>query len=276
MQLALSTGWRSLSRRPNRAAADGSQVRYTNMKKLLRPALTHVATLVAAAGVVTPACAQARPFTAEDMLDVVQISGLVALEVNGDRLAFILPDLSDDWNVAERVQVGAVHIMDVSGSGERPQPVAGAGRRNSYPVFSPDGSQLAFFIDSPEGGRLAILEIASGQVKEAGTPFSGKATRAPQWATGDRVVYARPDIPAPTPEQPRIEVLTIDDPLPGDAYFRQDSRAGLRMADLRTGTEHALAPDGSRLGSFAVSPSGQYLLGNVGGQQRAQLWDLST
>ena len=275
MQLALSTGWRSLSRRPNRAAVDGSQVRHANMKKFLRPVLTHVATLVAAAGIVTPACAQARPFTAEDMLDVVQISGSVAVGAKGDRLAFVLPDLSDEWNVAERVQVGAVHIMDVSSSGERPQPVAGAGSQNSYPVFSPDGTRLAFFMDSDKGGRLAILDIASGQVQEAGTPFPGKATRTPQWATVDRVVYARPDVPAPTPEQPRIEVLTISDPLPGDAYFRRDSRAGLRMADLRTGTERVLVPDGSRLGSFVVSPSGQYLLGNVGGQQRAQLWDLS-
>ena len=38
------------------------------------------------------ALAQTRPFTAEDMLDLVQISGAISVASGGDRVAYMLPD----------------------------------------------------------------------------------------------------------------------------------------------------------------------------------------
>ncbi len=63
-----------------------------------------------------PTAAQTRPFTAEDMLDIVRISGPVAVSPAGDRLAFVLPDLRDEWNVGERQQRGSVHILRLDGA----------------------------------------------------------------------------------------------------------------------------------------------------------------
>ena len=57
--------------------------------------------------------AQSTPFTAEDMLDIVQISGGIAVSPDADRLAYVLPDLSLDENVMERAQIGYVHIQEL-------------------------------------------------------------------------------------------------------------------------------------------------------------------
>lgn len=71
-------------------------------------------------------------------------------------------------------------------------------------------------------------------------------------------------------------MLEISDPLPGDAYFRRDPRAGLRVVELANGAERELVADGSPSGTFDVSPDGRYLMGTVRGRAQTQLWDLDT
>ena len=57
--------------------------------------LARVPTVVLPALLLTTPIAAQRPFTAADMLDVVQISGAVAVSPDGTRLAFVLPDLRE-------------------------------------------------------------------------------------------------------------------------------------------------------------------------------------
>lgn len=223
------------------------------------------------------ATAQTRPFTAADMLDIVQISGAVATSPTGGALAFVLPDLADEWNVGERLQVGSVHVLDMDRSGAGlPLPVGDVGRRSSFPVFSPDGTRLALFLEDSSGGQLAVWDLERKQMRRVGNPFPGKASTAPQWGTNRRIVYARPAIPEPEPEQPRVQVLHITDPLPGDAYFRRDRRAGMAVVDLDTGEERTLVEDGEGLGRFNVSPNGGYLTATVQGTPGTLLWDLGS
>ncbi len=246
----------------------------TNAQQSARLLLGTLAFLAAAP---LPNAAQTRPFTASDMLDIVQISGAVTISPGGDRMAFVLPDLTEDWNVAERLQVGTVHIATMDGSGPGlPTPVGRSTQRSSFPVFSPDGTRLALFLEGPAGGYLAVWDLERGQMRVVGSHFRGKASTAPQWATDERIVYARPAAPEPEPEQPRVRVLGISDPLPGDAYFRRDRRAGLTVVDLEAGDERPLIEDGSRLARFDVSPDGRHVIASVGGGRGTLMWALGT
>lgn len=230
--------------------------------------------------------AQSRPFTAEDMLDVVRISGDVEVSPEGDRLAFVLPDLDDEWNVLARRQAGSVHVLELDiGTDARPasptEPVriGPPGQRSSFPSFSPDGARVALFVlDSergePDGARLAVWDFDQDRLRLVGEPFGDRPSTAPQWASPSRIVYVRPSPPAPPPEQPRIQVLTTDDPLPGDAYFRREVRAGLAVVDLESSIEQTVIPDGGGVTGFEVSPDGAHVIVDEQGRRGSVLWAL--
>ncbi len=210
----------------------------------------------------TLAEAQARPFTAEDMLAVVQISGPVSIAASGDRIAYMLPDVSEEQNILERLPLGTVHVQTLDGpSAGSPVRLGSAGQRSSFPVFSPDSSRLAFFLGEAGSTQLAVWRADTGGARSIGTPFRGKSTTPPQWASDARVVYARPAAPVEVGERTRVRVLqSTDEVLPGDAFFANRSRAGLAVVDVVTGAERTLLDDQSPLRRFAVSPNGDQVI----------------
>lgn len=213
------------------------------------------------------------------MLDVLRIGGDVAVSPEGDRLAFVLPDLDDEWNVLARRQTGSVHLVEMGPVPGEPVRVSPPGQRSSFPAFSPDGTRLALFLlDSesgePGGGRLAAWDFGESRMRPVGEPFDGRPAAAPQWVSPSRVAYVRPSAPETPPEPPRIQVLTTDDALPGDAYFRRDVRAGLAVVDLEAGSEHTVIPDGGSVTGFDVSPDGGHLTVREQGRRGAVLWSL--
>ena len=212
--------------------------------------------------------AQTRPFTAEDMLSVVQISGPVAVSPSGEELAYVLPDLNDEWNVGERVQVGRVHVLQMGGLVlGAPTPVGPPDQRSSFPAFSPDGTRVALYLEGPDGGRLAVWNSATGRLRAVGTRFEGRAWIAPQWASDTLIVYARADAPQVAGDPPRVQVLeSTDQSLPGDAVFRNQRRGGVAIVDLETGEERTLLEDGELLRRFDISPDGRHVLVSAGGQ----------
>ena len=225
------------------------------------PLLLVAACMAACTTAPVPAEAQTRAFTAEDMLDLVQISGGVSVAPAGDRIVYMLPDVAEDWNVLERFPLGTVYVRSLDGpSAGTPVALGSEGRRSSFPMFSPDGSQVAFFLEGSSGGQLAVWRAETGETRTVGHTFHGKATTPPQWAGNGRVVFARPALPGVASEPARVRVLhTTDEILPGDAYFANRSRAGLVVLDLATGAERALLDDEAPLRSFTVSPDGEYV-----------------
>lgn len=233
------------------------------------------ASLQGTEGTAAIATQQAPPvFTPEDVLAVVGFSGAVAVAPAADRIAYVLPDMADEWNVLERRPVGWLHVHDVGGSAETIQLTRGA-ERSSFPAWSPDGRRLAFFIEDSSGGRLAVWDSVTGDLDRHGPTFTGSASSPPQWGSDDRIVYATPLAPGAEPERPRIEVVRSSDRLiPGDAFFARTDEAGLAMVDLATGEAKQLL--GPRvLRQFSVAPGGHYLifveptaetLGIVGGE----------
>ena len=208
------------------------------------------------------ALAQTRPFTAEDMLDLVQISGAISVASGGDRVAYMLPDVTEERNILQRFALGTIYVQSLDGpSAGPPRSLGSHGRRSSFPVFSADGSLLAFFLEGPAGGQLAVWRAETGETRTLGTPFPGKATMPPQWASDGQVVYARPAVPSEVEKPDRVRVLeTTDQVLPGDAFFANRSRAGLAVVDVANGTERLLLDDQASLRRFDVSPDGQYMI----------------
>lgn len=213
----------------------------------------------------TPTHAQARPFTAEDMLAIVRISGAVAVSPAGDRLAFVLPDLSDEWNVGERRQLGSVHVLSLIAGTTSPEIVGRPGQRSSFPVFSPDGRRLALYLEGPAGGHLAVWDIERRVMSVVSAHFPGGAWMAPAWAGDSRIVFQRPAAPEAESPPPRVRVLESSDAvLPGDAVFRSRRSSGLAMVNLSTGEERSLVADGRPLQRFEVSPDGRHAIVDIG------------
>ena len=213
-------------------------------------------------------------FTPEDLLEVVHFSGRVAVSPDGSHLAYVLPDMDDEWNVLTRQPVGYVHVQEVGGSGETTQ-LTGGTARSSFPSWSPDGSKLAFFIEDERGGQLAVWDSVARDVRRYGRAFPGKASSVPQWASDEKIVYATPVGSEPEPEQPRVEVVRSSDQLiPGDAFFARTDEAGLAAVDLSTReAKELVGPSVWR--QFTLAPGGDHLifvvpsdetLGIVGGE----------
>ena len=213
-------------------------------------------------------------FTPEDLLEVVQFSGRVAVSPDGSLLAYVLPDMDDEWNILTRQPVGYVHVQEVAGSGETIQLTSGTAR-SSFPAWSPDGSKLAFFVEDERGGQLAVWDGVAHDVRRYGKTFPGKASSAPQWASDEKIAYATPVGPEPEPQQPRVEVVLSSDRLiPGDAFFARTDEAGLAVVDLPAREARELVGP-SVLRQFTLAPGGENLifvvpseetLGIVGGE----------
>ena len=136
------------------------------------PLLLVAACMAACTTAPVPAEAQTRAFTAEDMLDLVQISGGVSVAPAGDRIAYMLPDVAEDWNVLERFPLGTVYVRSLDGpSAGTPVALGSEGRRSSFPMFSPDGSQVAFFLEGSSGGQLAVWRAETGETRTVGHTF---------------------------------------------------------------------------------------------------------
>ncbi len=246
------------------------------MHRLLRESFTALVVLAGSMLFPSQALTQDRPFTPEDMLAVVQISGRVATSPSGHRVAYVLPDMDEDWNALERVPLGTVHVQQISenGAGVGEALALGApGQRSSYPVFSPDGRYLALYLEEAAGTRLSVWDARTGELRPLGDPFTGKTARAPQWASEDRVVYARPQLVEPAPDPPRVQVIeSTDEVVPGDAVFANRRRAGLAVVDLRTGEERTLVGDDEPLRGFAVAPDGRHVIATLPSAETAEVY----
>lgn len=223
---------------------------------------------------VAPTSAQSRPFTAEDMLAIKSFAGRVQVSANGRYLAYVLPDLADEWNVMARLPVGYVQVLALDGHRATSQAMSAGPRRSSFPRWSPDGDKLAYFIEDATGGQLHIYDSDSkGPAVPLGRVFHGKAEIAAQWA-GDSILYALPFVTDPPAPPARIQVMhSSDATLPGDAFFQRHRRVGLRLVNTRDGSERVLIDGPVNLSSFQVSPTGGMATVQIGRQTR--LYDLT-
>jgi len=198
--------------------------------------------------------AAASVFTASDMLDIQTFARgqPIVLSSDGAWVAYVLTDVADEWNVAARRPRGHVQIQRL---GDPAKPLSAGTTRSSFPAFSPDGRRLAFFLEDPEGGQLAVWDRTSGQVHRLGERFEGRAYLAPEWdVASPRIVYALAAKTPPAPPPARVQVIRSSDPrLPGDAFFVDRRRATLATVDVRGGGFHSLTREPAHVRAFRLS-----------------------
>ncbi len=214
------------------------------------------------------AASQSSVFTAEDMLDIVTFSGGQPIEMapNGKWVAYVLPDMAEEWNVMERRPLGYVVVQPLAGAGAgQPEALSQGTTRSSFPVWSPDGERLAFFSEEKGNGRLALWNAESGRVETLGESFSGRSYLAPQWdRSGRRIVYAASVEEEQSGDPPRVRVVKSSDKrIPGDEFFLNRRTAKLVLANLSTGESRSLSAEPVRLRSFALSPDGAQVMYTV-------------
>ena len=157
----------------------------------------------------------AVPFTAADMLEIQSFARgqPVALSRDGAYVAYVLTDIDDEANILERRPTGHIHVMRI---GESAAALTSGATSSAYPVWSPDGMRLAFFLFDGGGGVLAIWDRKTSETRMLGKRFSGKAYLPPQWdREGSRIVFAAAVREPATIPPTRVQVMRS-----GDAAYR--------------------------------------------------------
>lgn len=217
-----------------------------------------------------PALAQTPLFTAADMLDIVSFAGgqPTTFSSSGEWAAYVLPSMEEEWNVLEGRPVGsvAVHALNAGPEGAQYLTEPNNSRvHSSFPVWSPVGSHLAFFIEREAGGQLAVWDSQTGATRTYGETFSGRAYLAPQWdPSGERIVYSTAVRDRAVGESPRVGVVrSSDQRLPGDDFFVNRRRAGLSVVDLISSETSALLREATYLRRYLLSPKGSHAIYTV-------------
>lgn len=213
----------------------------------------------------TPARAQtASVFTTEDMLAIRTFAGgqPVAVSSTGRRIAYVLTDRDEEWNVQEPRPTGYVVVQTLGGGAAgAPRALTSGAAHSSFPVWSPDGQRLAFIREEQGRGRAVVWDAERDQMKEVGEPFTARVFLAPQWdAAGTSLVVAAPIADqAATPYRVR-SVKNTDARIPGDQFFTDERQAILTAIDVASGRSAALAQAPIVLRSFRLSPAGRHIV----------------
>ncbi|HJZ77960.1 MAG TPA: prolyl oligopeptidase family serine peptidase [Vicinamibacterales bacterium] len=211
------------------------------------------------------ALAQPAPvFTTEDMLAVRTFAGgqPVAVSSDGRRVAYVLTDIADEWNIQEPRPTGHVVVQTLAGDHPgAPRALTTGTTHSSFPVWSPDGRRLAFIREDSSGGRVVVWDAERDALTPVGEPFTARAYLAPQWdPKGGSVIAAVPVADRQAPPYRVRAVKSTDARIPGDQFFTDERGAVLTAIDAGTGKAAALAAEPIVLRSFRVSPTGRDLL----------------
>jgi dipeptidyl aminopeptidase/acylaminoacyl peptidase len=222
--------------------------------------LTTVLALSCAAAFAQPA----PVFTAEDMLAVRTFAGgqPVSVSSDGRRVAYVLTDMNDEWNVQEPRPTGHVIVQTIGGErAGAPRALTIGAVHSSFPVWSPDGRRLAFVREEQSGGRVIVWDADRDVMTPVGEPFSARAYLAPQWLpSGASVIVAVPVPDRPAQSYRVRAVKSTDARIPGDQFFTDERRAVPTAIDATSGKATPLASDAIVLRSFRLSPTGRDLL----------------
>jgi dipeptidyl aminopeptidase/acylaminoacyl peptidase len=227
----------------------------------------HIVSLTTVLALSCAASSSAQPaavFTSEDMLAVHTFAGgqPVAVSSDGQRVAYVLTDINDEWNVQEPRPTGHVVVQTIGT--DRPaasRALTTGAAHSSFPVWSPDGHRLAFIREEPSAGRVVVWDADRDVMTPVGEPFTARAYLAPQWEPSGRSVVVAVPVPDRQAQPYRVRaVKSTDARIPGDQFFTDERRAMLTAIDASSGKATPLVGDPIVLRSFRLSPTGRDLL----------------
>lgn len=211
--------------------------------------------------------AHAAVFAPRDMLQIVSFAdgGQPVISPKGDWAAYATADGVDESNILARHPTAFVWV--VSARGGEPRRVLPGGEHADTPVWSPDGSKLAFLTTQAGRAQPTVYDVASGSTRAIGDSFERDRSvwpsdgLGPHWtADGKTLVVAALEPALASAEKPRTTVIRgTDAVVPGDVFF-VDKRAWKIVAiDVASGKGRALTKPFA-LRSLAVSSDGRNAL----------------
>src|SRR5262249_12015735 len=176
------------------------------------------------------------------------------------RVAYVLTDQDDEWNIQEPRPTGHVVVQTIGDHPGAPRPLTSGAVHSSFPAWSPDGHRLAFVREDSAGGRIVIWDAERNETRPVGDAFTARAYLAPQWQPSAPALIGAGPQPG-RPAQPyRVRALKNPDArIPGDQFFVDDRRALLTAIDAAGGKATPLVREPIVLRSFRVSPTGRDL-----------------
>ncbi len=195
-------------------------------------------------------------------LGLVGVDWAFAWSPDATRIAFLYTD-------AKLAPCGYGYLMLADLQSGEVRPLVQTLERYSRPVWSPDGTWLAY---TDQSGDLGIVHLGDGEVKVISKDALGAV--APGWVDGEHIAYVRAGSSEITHlvSQPldgsSPSILLADTPGIREFVFSPDRRQlayygrTLNLADLHTKVAKNLGGDPSE--RLQWSPDGQYLLGRGG------------
>ena len=215
-------------------------------------------------GLAASALAQTAPrFTVEDMLAVRTFAGgqPIAIASTGRWIAYVLTDLDDEWNVQEGRPTGHVFVQTLGAQPGTPRALSTGAAHTSFPVWSPDGRQLAFIREEKGSGRLVIWDSERDAMAPVGDALPARMQLPPQWDPSGKSVIVAVALPQPPVTPYRVRsVKNTDARIPGDQFFTDTDTARIVSVNVTTGATTTLTPDPIVLRSFQLSPTGRHIL----------------
>ncbi len=207
-------------------------------------------------------------FGPADMLGVVSFAdeSQPVISPDGKWVAYATADRADQANILARHPTAFLWVAATGGLAAPKRILEGV--HADTPVWSPDGSKLAFV--RWQGGRrkAMIWDPVSGATRELGDDFTeDKSTWGAEgltlhWTPDSKtLVVAALQPAAPTGEAPRFTVIKgTDAVVPGDIYFVDKRMWKLVSIDVASGQTKSLSPSTFAFRSIAISPDGRSLL----------------
>jgi len=209
--------------------------------------------------------AQAGPvFTAEDLLQVRTFAGgqPVAASSTGRWVAYVVTDQDDEWNVQEPRPTGHVNVQALAGG--RPgaaRALTSGAVHSSFPVWSPDGRQLAFIREEQGRSRAVVWDAERDRLTPVGDTFAARIFLAPQWDPSGKVLIVAAALAGETAQPYRVRsVKSSDARIPGDQFFTDERKATLTAIEVAGVASTALTQVPVVMRSFRVSPTGRHVL----------------
>ncbi len=213
-----------------------------------------------------------RPMTLVDMLEV-PVVGDPRLSPDGKQVVFTISKA--DWKANTRVS----HLWRVNADGTNLIQLTNGPRNESSPVWSPDGTRIAFITQrtgeqaegTPQAAQIFLIDNSGGEAEQLTKHDTSVMDLA--WSPGGDILYFRAADPK-TPAQKELE-KNKDDVYAFDENFRQEHLWKLTLADKKEQritqgdysiTSYRLSRDGTRV-VVSRSPSPLY-----GDQDQGELY----
>ncbi len=211
--------------------------------------------------------AAAPGFGPADMLRIAAFAeeSHPVISPSGNWIAYAIVDGADQGNILARHPTAFLWVAPAAGG--EPKRIL-EGEHAETPVWSPDGSKLAF-LRVREGRRQPMIwDAASGATRAIGEAFAEDRS---VWASDGLTLHWTPDgctlmtaelqPAAPAPTAPRFTVIRgTDAVVPGDVFFVDKRMWKLAAIDVGSGRGHELSSTAYALRSLAVSPDGKSAL----------------